>query len=106
MKLDELIIQMSLNRPKTVLSVIILITIMLGTLLSRVHVDTDPENMLNEDEAVRVFHNLTKKDFTLHDVVVLGVVNEIDENGIFNPVTLKKVQELLQEPPAGKSLLK
>jgi hypothetical protein len=61
-----------------------------------VHIDTDPENMLNKDEAVRVFHNLTKKGFTLHDVVVLGVVNETDKDGVFNLATLKNVQELTE----------
>lgn len=86
--------QIPLNRPKTVTAVIVLITLMLGSLISMVHVDTDPENMLNEDEAVRVFHNLTKKDFNLYDVVVLGVVNETDRDGVFNPASLKNILEL------------
>jgi len=44
--------------------------------LNGVTVDTDPENMLSHDEAVRVFHDKMKREFSLHDIVVLGVVNE------------------------------
>jgi predicted RND superfamily exporter protein len=57
-------------------------------------VDTDPENMLSEDEAVRRFHHEVKSTFDLHDVVVLGIVNDTHPDGVFNPQTLKKVSEL------------
>lgn len=74
----------------------VLVTLILGSFISRVQnqIDTDPENMLSENEPVRVFHHLTKKEFTLHDVVVLGIVNENHPDGVFNPSTLKHVQEL------------
>ena len=72
----------------------VIFTLALGSLIVKVHVDTDPENMLPEDEAVRVYHNLVKKEFALYDVVVLGVVNEKDPDGVFNPDTLRHVQEL------------
>lgn len=72
----------------------VLLTLVLGSLISKYHIDTDPENMLSENEAVRVFHNLTKKEFSLHDVVVLGIVNEKHPDGVFNPATLKHIQEL------------
>lgn len=82
----------------------VILTLALGSLIVKVHVDTDPENMLPEDEAVRIYHNLVKKEFALYDVVVLGVVNEKDPDGVFNPDTLRHVQELsefaktLQDP--------
>ena len=50
--------------------------------------------MLNEHEAVRLFHDATKKEFNLHDVVVVGVVNEAHEDGVFNQETLAHVFEL------------
>jgi hypothetical protein len=87
-------LQISMQRPKLVVISLAVITLVLGSLISLVQVDTDPENMLNKNEAVRLFHDLTKKEFNLHDVVVLGVVNEKDPDGVFNPATLKKVQEL------------
>ncbi len=94
MQFGKSAIQFSLNRPKVVTAVMVIMTLVLGALIVRVHVDTDPENMLQEDEFVRVFHNRTKKEFSLHDVVVLGVVNEKDQDGVFNPETLQKIYQL------------
>ena len=96
MKPGSKIIQFSINSPRTVTVVMIALTIMLGALISMVRVDTDPENMLAANEPVRVFHNLTKKEFSLHDVVVLGVVNEKHPDGVFNVETLKRVHELTE----------
>jgi predicted RND superfamily exporter protein len=50
--------------------------------------------MLPADQAARVFHNQTKKDFTLHDMLVVGVVNDAHPDGVFNPATLTRVHEL------------
>ncbi|MCD6365131.1 MAG: MMPL family transporter [Planctomycetes bacterium] len=58
--------------------------------------DTDPENMLSADEPVRVFHRRMKKALSLYDMVVVGVVNEKDPDGVFNPRTLKRVYELTE----------
>jgi predicted RND superfamily exporter protein len=89
-------IRFSINHPVTITIVMVMITIVLGALISMVRVDTDPENMLAENEPVRVFHNLTKKEFSLHDVVVLGVVNEKHPDGVFNVETLKRVHDLTE----------
>ncbi len=94
MNLKNSLIQLSMKRPKLVIILMVLATVVLGTMISKVQVDTDPENMLSEDEAVRIFHKQTKEEFTLYDMVVLGVVNETDPDGVFNPATLKRVQEL------------
>ncbi len=64
--------------------------------LNALKVDTDPENMLPEDEPVRVFHNRMKKTFNLYDIVVVGIVNEKDPDGVFNPKTLSHIYELTQ----------
>lgn len=94
MQFERTMIQFSLNKPGLLTGLMVLMTILLGTLIFRVHVDTDPENMLSEDKFVRIFHNQTKKEFNLHDVVVLGVVNEKNEHGVFNPKSLAKIHEL------------
>jgi predicted RND superfamily exporter protein len=52
--------------------------------------------MLPEDEAVRVFHSQTKHEMALYDMVILGVVNEVHPDGVFNPESLAKVYELTQ----------
>ncbi len=64
--------------------------------LPAISVDTDPENMLSSHEPVRVFHDEMKKRMDLHDIVVVGIVNEKDPNGVFNPSSLKKIYELTQ----------
>ena len=94
MQLAKSMRQFPLEKPRMVTALMLLFTLVIGLFILRVHVDTDPENMLSEDEFVRVFHNQTKKEFTLHDVVVLGIVNEKDPDGVFNPDTLKKVDVL------------
>ncbi|MBW2144878.1 MAG: RND transporter, partial [Deltaproteobacteria bacterium] len=96
MKLGSSLIQFSIKKPKLVIAIMVLATLILGAMISMVRVDTDPENMLSEHEAVRIFHNQVKKEFSLHDVVVLGVVNETHPDGVFNPTTLKRVRELTE----------
>ena len=63
--------------------------------LHRVEVDTDPENMLSSDEPVRVYNDAMKKRLALHDLVVVGVVNDADGDGVFNPSSLAKVHALV-----------
>ncbi|MBF0430046.1 MAG: MMPL family transporter [Fibrobacteria bacterium] len=96
MSKNNLLLKYSIEWPKTVTALMVIMTILLGALIMNIQVDTDPENMLSEDEAVRVFHNQVKKTFDLQDVVVLGIVNENDPDGVFNPATLKKVHELTE----------
>ncbi len=64
--------------------------------LHPVQVDTDPENMLPEDEASRVFHNQMKRTFSLNDIIVLGIVNEKHPEGVFNRASLGKIYELTE----------
>ncbi|MFW6414049.1 MAG: efflux RND transporter permease subunit, partial [Verrucomicrobiota bacterium] len=64
--------------------------------LNSVQVDTDPENMLSKDEAVRIFHNDMKDLFALNDMVVVGIVNEKDQDGVFNPASLERIYELTE----------
>ncbi|PLX47394.1 MAG: RND transporter [Desulfobulbaceae bacterium] len=96
MKLGSTLIQFSIQRPKLITILMVIFTLGLGAFIPQVHVDTDPENMLAEDEAVRLFHTATKEEFALYDVLVLGVVNERHEQGVFNPETLRHVHELSQ----------
>ncbi len=62
--------------------------------LHGVIVDTDPENMLPDDEPVRVFNDAMKKEFTLYDMLVVGIVNDRAPDFVFNPQTLKDIYEL------------
>ena len=82
-------------------SVLFLVLVALPTLapgsfpfLNALHIDTDPENMLSETEPVRLFHNAMKKEFGLYDMIVVGVVNETNPQGVFNTETLQDVVTL------------
>jgi predicted RND superfamily exporter protein len=74
----------------------VIFTLVLGALISFIKVDTDPENMLSPDEPVRVFHNRTKERFSLSDIVVVGIVNNKDPNGVYNPSSLARIYELAE----------
>jgi predicted RND superfamily exporter protein len=99
----------AIRRPKlwfwssAVISVILILLVLIPTLnpsldhfLNPLRIDTDPENMLSENEEVRVFHNEMKKKFDLNDIIVVGVINDQSENGVFNAKTLKNIYELTE----------
>jgi len=64
--------------------------------LHPVRIDTDPENMLDKHEPVRVFHHSMKTALNLNDMIVLGVVNERHPDGVFNPESLGRIYELTE----------
>ena len=94
MKLRENIVEFSIRHPKTIFVLVFLVVAALGAQIPRITIDTDPENMLPPDQAARVFHNLVKEDFDLPDLIVVGVVNEEDPEGVFNPGSLSRIHEL------------
>jgi len=85
-----------LRRPRLIIVITALFTIGLAAFIPLIKVDTDPENMLDKDEAVRVFHNLTKDRFNLNDIIALGIVNEEHPDGVFNPDSPAKIYELTE----------
>ena len=91
--MKKLLVRMSLNHPKLVIAATVLITIALGMQMPKIHVDTDPENMLPEDEAVRIYHEDVKDVFGLHDILVVGIVRE---EGVFRPETLERVATITE----------
>ena len=90
------IIDCSVRYYKLTTVVLVLLTLAAGAFFPLVEIDTDPENMLERSEPARVFHNETKKRFDLSDIVVLGVINELDPDGVFNPATLGRIYELTE----------
>lgn len=62
--------------------------------LQPLQIDTDPENMLDADEPVRQLHNVLRDEFSLNDIVVVGVVNNEHPQGVFNVQSLTNIYEL------------
>ncbi|HPY77083.1 MAG TPA: hypothetical protein PLQ45_04500, partial [Anaerohalosphaeraceae bacterium] len=96
MEWKDRIVSFSIKRYKLVTVVMVLFTLVCGAFIPLIRVDTDPENMLSADEPVRVFHNQTKKQFDLNDMIVLGVINENHPAGVFNTGTLRRIYELTE----------
>ena len=86
----------SLKHYKLITIIMVLFTLVCGALIPRIKVDTDPENMLSEDEPVRIFHDQTKEDFSLSDIVVVGIVNDKHPNGVFNPDSMSRIYDLTE----------
>ncbi len=91
------LIAFALAKPKIVFFLTGLAVFLSFFAFLRIKVDTDPENMLPENEFVRVFNHEVKREFAIYDYVVLGVVNEHDANGVFNPATLEKIYAISGE---------
>ena len=63
--------------------------------LQPLKIDTDPENMLSDDEPVRIYHNAMKAEFGLNDLIVVGVVAPASApDGVFTPEVLADVHAL------------
>ena len=85
------------------LTIVLILLVVLPTLmpgsfsfLQPLKIDTDPENMLEASEPARVFHDQMKKEFSLYDMIVVGVINTKNPNGVFNVDTLRNVYELTE----------
>ena len=87
----------SLHKPKIIAVITLLMVIAALAQFPRMKVDTDPENMLPADAPVRVFHQEVKKEFTLYDFIVLGIVDETNADGVFNVATLEKIYNITEE---------
>lgn len=88
------ITSLAIHRPRTVYVATAVLTLIFAALLPRIHIDTDPENMLPADQSDRVFHNAVKERFALHDAIVVGIVNDADPNGIYNVESLTALHAL------------
>jgi len=70
------LLNFSLSRPRTVYLLVLGMVIATLAMLPAIQIDTDPENMLPEQNSARLFHNAVKQRFAMHDTIVVGVVNE------------------------------
>jgi len=65
--------------------------IVAALLMPNLQIDTDPENMLSSNAPARVFHNQTKKDFLMRDMIVVGAVSN---KSLFTPKALQTLHQL------------
>ncbi|MCL6269578.1 MMPL family transporter [Sansalvadorimonas sp. 2012CJ34-2] len=91
--MKQTITRFALEHSRTVYAVVLLVTLACMAMIPFLTIDTDPENMLREDDPARVFHNRVKQQFTMHDMIVVGAVNN-SEQGIYNPTSLQALHQL------------
>ncbi|MBM7072183.1 MMPL family transporter [Shewanella sp. 202IG2-18] len=89
----ESLSRFALNRPKTVYSLLFLIVFVCLAMFPKITIDTDPENMLPASDMDRAFHNQVKSDFSMHDMLVIGAINN-SEQGIYNSQSLSDLEQL------------
>jgi predicted RND superfamily exporter protein len=77
-----------------VIGLVLVVTAFFAYQLTAVKIDTDPENMLPEDEPVRIFNDEVKEDFGISDFIAVGVVRE---EGAFTRDQLKKIYNITEE---------
>jgi len=93
-RIKNSMVAFAVSHYKATILLTFLVTIIAGSFFPQVQIDTDPEHMLPENEPSRMFHNQAKKTFNLSEIVVLGIVNEDNPDGVFNPKTLSHIHEL------------
>ncbi|HEY9031605.1 MAG TPA: MMPL family transporter [Kangiella sp.] len=91
--MKQFLLTFSMTKPKWVFIITLLLTAITGAMIPNIVVDTDPENMLAEDQSSRVYHNEVKARFDLYDIIVVGAVNH-GEKGIYNPKSLQAIKQL------------
>ncbi|MBN1794809.1 MAG: MMPL family transporter [Candidatus Omnitrophica bacterium] len=93
----ERITRFAVNHPVAIMVACGLMVIGALFQFPKIDIDTDPENMLSSNESVRVFHHEVKKEFSLHDFIIVGVINEKHRQGVFNPDTLSKIYAITKK---------
>jgi len=79
----------SVERPKLVILLTLIVTCFFLWQFPKIRTDTDPKHMLPTTSPVRVYNDEVDRLFSLHaDTIVLGISNK---EGIINPNTLKKI---------------
>jgi predicted RND superfamily exporter protein len=90
----ERMVIFSMDRPKTVIGLLSLLTVLFALQFPRITIDADPENMLKANQTDRLYYNKIKKEFGINDLIVVGIV---DNKGIFRPEALKRVARATSE---------
>ncbi len=86
------LVSFSVDRPRLVLVLTFLLTLLFAFQFPRIRIDTDPENMLQANQPERVFYRQVKKEFGIHDMLVVGLV---DLKGVYRPEVLERYARIV-----------
>ncbi len=86
------LVEFSIRRPKLVLLLAGLLTLLFLTQFPKIRTDTNPKHMLPETSDVRVWNDAVDKTFALYeDTIVVGVENDA---GVLNRETLGRIARI------------
>ncbi len=85
-----------IKKPRVIFFWVFVLSIVTAALISKIQIDTDPENMLPVKQIDRQFHNQIKSQFNLHDMIVVGAVNRATE-GVYNQKSLQALLKLTDQ---------
>ncbi len=89
---DFSLVHFSVDHPRWVVAVTLLVTALALSAFPKVRTDTNPKNMLPADSEVRVSNDAVEKTFGLYeDMIVVGITNEV---GVLNKTTLGKIKRI------------
>ena len=89
------LVEFSIRRPKLVLLLTGLLTLLFLTQFPKIRTDTNPKHMLPETSDVRVWNDSVDKTFALYeDTIVVGVVNDASDAGVLNRDTLGRIARI------------
>ncbi len=91
------LMQLATGKPRLIYVLTVLLTVLLGSQIPRIQIDTDPENMLPDDQSDRVFHNAVEERFRLHDALVVGIVAPDHPDGVYNVETMQALHRMTDE---------
>lgn len=86
--------EISTRFPKTTITLVLIVSALFAIQFPKIKIDTDPENMLRENESIRLFHKQVKQEFGIEELIVLGIVRE---DGIFQQDSLEKIKRITDE---------
>ena len=93
-----------MNHPKVIFIGVFLLSMVTAAMIPLIQIDTDPENMLPADQLERQFHNRVKAQFNLHDMIVVGAVNQ-SETGIYNTKSLQALLTVADQTAAIEGVI-
>ncbi|MBN2482967.1 MAG: MMPL family transporter [Candidatus Omnitrophica bacterium] len=96
-RLKDNIISFPLERPWLVILAVVVFLGVAAIQFPRLRVDTDPENMLSAKEPVRVYHEYVKESFDLSDLLVVGIIDTEDPQGVFTAGKLNMIKDIVDE---------
>ena len=92
--MKKAITDFSIKNPWIVIGVAVVITAFFALQFPKIKIDTDPQNMLEANEPTRLFHQMTKENFSLYDFIAVGIVSE---DGVFTADNLNRIYSITNE---------